>query len=237
MSLRGIFDCGGVRKQNGHWQSSNLIKPGPVTGGNIHLLSKVVSAVYSYYTYRSMGVFASYSLQPGHKYHIEYKIRIDNSVPNCEDVYADIHRTMLPQFSGYWRFTDGNGNNLQWNSNTFYTPAILNTTDVDCYSTYSSTARIIAKITNIHLDNKFTVNDNFFNPDIYIASYEGDSSDLVGEYVIFSYDIEYLEEDHSAIRIDNLAYKTYDEQLSYEGEVDFDIPELGQLDSTITEIV
>jgi hypothetical protein len=25
MSLRGIFDCGGVRKQNGHWQSSNMV--------------------------------------------------------------------------------------------------------------------------------------------------------------------------------------------------------------------
>lgn len=29
MSLRGIFDGGGVRKQNGHWQSSNLIT-GPI---------------------------------------------------------------------------------------------------------------------------------------------------------------------------------------------------------------
>ena len=239
MSLRGIFDCGGVRKQNGHWQSSNLIKPGPITGGNIYLFGKTVSEFGSHYEYIRQIEANRQKLEPGHKYHVEFKLRVDPVPNNSGSLQSLLHRVGYPQFYGDYRFIDANGVNVG-RSSDFYVPYIFSNADINVYSRYSSSYQpLVAKITNIYLDSRFSFLDSshWYEPN-YAACVDEDSTNtLVGTYVVASYDIEYIEEYHSSIYIDTGGYSLIRIRYDYEDLVDFDIPEIGQLDMVVTEIV
>lgn len=236
--LRGIFDCGGVRKQNGHWQSSNVVAI-PITGGNIGLLGKSVSEYGSHYEYiRSLNGI-SQRLEPGHKYHVEFKLRVDPVPDNLGKLEALLHRLSYPVFIGDYRFIDANGVNVG-SSSTFHVPYIFSNADINVYSTYSSSYQpLVAKITNIYLDSRFSFLDSsqWYEPNYAACVNEDATNSLVGSYVVASYDIEYIEEYHSRISIDTGGYSLIRIRYDYDGLVDFDIPEIGQLDMIVTEIV
>lgn len=238
MSLRGIFDCGGVRKQNGHWQSSNVVIR-PITGGNIYLLGRTVSEFGSHYEYIRRVNGISQRLEPGHKYHVEFKLRVDPVPDNTGSLQSLLHRLGYPQFYGDYNFIDSNGVNVG-RSSDFYVPYIYSNADINVYSRYSSSYQpLVAKITNIYLDSRFHFLDSsqWYEPNYAACVDEDATNSLVGSYVVASYDIEYIEEYHSRISIDTGGYSLIRIRYDYEGLVDFDIPEIGQLDMIVTEIV
>lgn len=233
--LRGIFDGGGVRKQNGHWQSSNLIKP--TKTGNIVLVGYFVSDWWSWYNFVLAGDGIVTRLQPGHKYHVEYKVRIDTFPFNAANsLDLRIHDTLLPSYIGYdYDFIDSDGNTLTKNT-TMHTPNLLSTADVNIYSTYvSSSPVLIAKMTNIHLDSRWNFIPQDYSDDLAVVTNK-DTNAGAGEYIVLSYDFEYITENHSGFEIGG-SYRPIQYRVDFEEEVQADLTFIGQFDRTITEIV
>lgn len=248
MGLRGIFDGGGVRKQNGHWQSS---EPGKIVlTGNIKLQTANVTDLWSWYSYvMTPGYSQDINFEAGHKYHVEYKVRIDafpfvGSAKRSLDLW--IHDTLMPAYvgsSGQYRFVDGYGTRLQHSN--FHTPVLQNSSDIEIYSTYSSYTNptLVAKITNLHLDTKWQYNTQYMgyylatcgDPDISDPSVNINAG--VGEYIVLSYDFEYIQNYHSSFNL-GAAYTKIAYRVDFMERAIPDPPEfIGQFDRSVTEIV
>lgn len=157
MSLRGIFDGGGLRKQNGHWQSSNLngVRPEPEEGlFSIPYQETTISHVRS--AHNDVGLWLQdtgnvnahhITLLPGHRYRVtmRYFVRCEG-----ESGYTGnyVSASSVFQFGSGSSILNGNGDELNarvGDPNLIINPIILSRpgqtariTNINNYDTYST---------------------------------------------------------------------------------------------------